>query len=329
LKAIVADKEETGMSLLPERRGPDAIDPRPSLPNGWMGIGFADDIATGQVVSRHILGRDLVLFRGEDGRLAVVDAYCPHLGAHLGCGGIVVGNALRCPFHFWQFDGSGACTQIPYGSKVPAAARLTAYPCRETNGFIFVWHHRRGSAPGWEIPAHPVVDHADYYLAGRREHLFRGHPQDISENGADFAHFTAVHGWDGVRLKFVPDGHCYRVGYDTREVDTGYGDAGAVEVDSLAIGPGYTYTHYTGAQDWLMMSCFTVVDPGVVYLHQRYYAHRGIPRHAALRLIETVDAEWRKDVRIWEGKCYRPSPALNDGDGPIAQFRRWYGQFYE
>jgi hypothetical protein len=78
-----------------------------------------------------------------------------------------------------------------------------------------------------------------------------------------------------------------------------------------------------------MMTCFTAVDPGVVYLHQIYYAHRSIPRHQARTLIDAVDNEWRKDIRIWEGKCYREKPTLNNGDGPIAQFRRWYQQFYQ
>ncbi len=316
------------MSLLPERGGFDNPDPRPAIPNGWMGIGFSEDVTAGQVVSRHILGRDLVLFRGNDGVLSVVDAYCPHLGAHLGTGAVVE-NRIRCPFHFWEFDGEGRCAHIPYGTSKPAAATLKTHPSREVNGFIFVWHHSRGESPHWEIPSHPIVASADHYFAETREHLFKGHPQDISENGADFSHFVAVHGWDGVKLKFVPDAHCYRVGYDTGDVNTGYGDAGAVGVDSLAVGPGYTYTHYTGATEWLMMTCFTPVDPGVLYMHQIYYAHRSIPRHSARTLIDAVDNEWCKDIRIWEGKCYREKPALSNGDGPIAQFRRWYEQFYE
>ena len=31
---------------------------------------------------------------------------------------------------------------------------------------------------------------------------------------------------------------------------------------------------------------------------------------------------------IWEHKIFQPNPILCDGDGPIAQFRRWFGQFY-
>lgn len=315
------------MPLLQERYTQAIPDPRPAIPNGWQGIGFCEEVVVGQVLSRHILGRDLVLFRGDNGALSVVDAYCPHLGAHLG-GGDVVGDNIRCPYHHWQFDGGGHCAHIPYGTSKPAGAVLTSYPCREINGFIFIWHHTRGEPPQWDIPPHPVIDDPAYYFVENREHLFRGHPQDISENGADFAHFTAIHGWDGVKLRFTPQGHAYTVGYDTEGVDTGYGEAGAVGVDSLTVGPGYSYTHYTGATDWLMMTCFTPVDAGLLYMHHIYYAHRSLPRHRARTLIDAVDGEWLKDIKIWEGKIYREKPTLNNGDGPIAQFRRWYQQFY-
>lgn len=315
------------MGLLQTYSGAATIDPRPAIPNGWLGIGLSDEVPPGGVLSRHILGRDLVLFRGKDGALSVVDAYCPHLGAHLG-GGCVVGNTLRCPFHHWQFDGAGQCASIPYGTSRPSGAVLKSWPVREVNGFVFVWHHATDAVPSWELPAHPVVGDRDYYFVETREHLFKGHPQDVSENGADFAHFTAVHGWDGVKLKFLPEAHCYRVAYDTDGVDTGYGDAGAVGVDSLAVGPGYTYTHYTGATEWLMLTCYTPVDPGVLYMRQVYYAHRAVSRPDARRLIDAVDNEWIKDIRIWERKIYREKPVLNNGDGPIAQFRRWYAQFY-
>lgn len=311
---------------LPERLGPSTPDPRPAIPNGWLGIGYSQDVGQGQVVSRHILGCDLVMFRGNSGALSVADAYCPHLGAHLG-GGSVVDDCLRCPYHHWHFGRDGACTQVPYSKVVPKTG-LSTWPVREINGFIFVWHHAGGAEPSWEIPPHPALSDPDYGFVATREHLFRGHPQDISENGADFAHFIAIHGWDGVKLKFTPEGHSYRVGYDTEGVDTGYGEAGTVDVDSLAVGPGYTYTHYTGERDWLMISCFTPVDPGTVYLHQLYYARRNMSPQLMRSLIDAVDAEWRKDIRIWETKAYRENPAVIAGDGPIGQFRRWYRQFY-
>ena len=73
----------------------------------------ADSLPPGGVLSLRYFGRELVLFRTESGEPRVLDAFCPHLGAHLGHGGKVQGESIRCPFHGWCFDGRGACTAIP------------------------------------------------------------------------------------------------------------------------------------------------------------------------------------------------------------------------
>lgn len=52
------------------------------------------------------------------GDVHVLDAYCPHLGANLGIGGLVKGDCIECPFHLWAFRGSdGQCVNIPYSDN--------------------------------------------------------------------------------------------------------------------------------------------------------------------------------------------------------------------
>ena len=95
--------------------------PLPPYPNGWFAIAHSDELGVGEARPVHALGRDFVLYRGEDGRARVLDAYCRHLGAHLGVGGKVEGNAIRCPFHGWLYEGEGGrCIEIPYAKKIPA-----------------------------------------------------------------------------------------------------------------------------------------------------------------------------------------------------------------
>ena len=49
----------------------------------------------------------MVAWRAQSGRLTVMDAYCEHLGAHLGYGGHVEGEVIQCPFHGWQWNQRG------------------------------------------------------------------------------------------------------------------------------------------------------------------------------------------------------------------------------
>ena len=122
------------------------------IPNGWFAVCFSDELAPGQVVPMHFFGRDLVAFRDETGVARVLDAHCPHLGAHLGHGGTVVGNSIRCPFHAWEWDGeTGGCAAIPYAKKIPPKARVGVWPTAERNQMVLVWHHLGGETPDWEV----------------------------------------------------------------------------------------------------------------------------------------------------------------------------------
>ena len=62
------------------------------IPRGWFAVAHSDEIAKGEVQKAHYFGQDLVVFRTESGKAGVFDAYCPHLGAHLGVGGKVEGE---------------------------------------------------------------------------------------------------------------------------------------------------------------------------------------------------------------------------------------------
>jgi hypothetical protein len=68
-------------------------------PDGWYLLCESASVALEQVVPLRYFGRDLVLFRTDGGHAVVADAYCPHMRAHLGYGGMVEGesNPLSVP----------------------------------------------------------------------------------------------------------------------------------------------------------------------------------------------------------------------------------------
>src|SRR6516164_1498442 len=79
---------------------------------GWYWLMPSNELGRRTVRPANIFGYELAVFRGEDGTVAALDAYCPHMGAHL-AEGKVEGNQLRCFFHNWCFNASGVCTDIP------------------------------------------------------------------------------------------------------------------------------------------------------------------------------------------------------------------------
>lgn len=94
------------------------------IPQSWYAVAFADELAPGTLLTRQLAGGDVIVFRTRSGRVGVSDPFCPHMGAHFGFGGTVEGEEIRCPFHGFRFDASGACTATGYGTKPPPGARL-------------------------------------------------------------------------------------------------------------------------------------------------------------------------------------------------------------
>jgi 3-ketosteroid 9alpha-monooxygenase subunit A len=166
----------------------------PRYPNGWFQVAYANELAPGAVKPLRYFGKDLVLFRTEAGEAKLLDAHCPHLGAHLGHGGKVKGDCIECPFHAWKFDGAGACTEIPYGKKIPPRATLGTWPLREVNGLLMTWHHAGGEAPAWDVPVLPEFGNPEWTPYETRSWKIRTHTQEMAENSVDSAHFLYLHG---------------------------------------------------------------------------------------------------------------------------------------
>ncbi|XP_067143716.1 cholesterol 7-desaturase nvd-like [Centruroides vittatus] len=168
----------------------------PVYPNGWIPLLESRDLPVGKCKPVTALGQQFVIFRGKTGTCFVLDAYCPHLGAHLGTDGKVHEDCIECPFHGWRFAGQdGSCVKIPYAEKIPEVAKMKSWETIEQNGFIYVWHHAESKPPLWKPPVIPEIENQLMLYRGRGEHIVNCHIQEIMENAADFAHFNCVHGF--------------------------------------------------------------------------------------------------------------------------------------
>ena len=136
--------EQTSVVRL-SARGEDCLRTGPGTPAGrylrqfWQPIYHSVDLKAGSAVTVRIMSEDFTLYRGETGTPHLVDARCPHRGTRLSSGWIE-GDALRCFYHGWKFDGAGACVEQPaeedsFCHKVS----LASYPLREYLGLVFAF----------------------------------------------------------------------------------------------------------------------------------------------------------------------------------------------
>lgn len=83
----------------------------PPHPNGWFVACRSNDLNKGDVKNIEYWGEHIAVFRGEDGKVYALEAYCAHMGANIGVmGKVKYGNCIQCPFHGWAYDGeTGMC----------------------------------------------------------------------------------------------------------------------------------------------------------------------------------------------------------------------------
>lgn len=319
---------------------------RPRFPTGiaygWYFVSYADELACGDVRPVRYFGRDLVLFRNEAGEAGLLDAYCPHLGAHIGHGGTVDGVSVRCPFHAWAFRPDGFCSDIPYARTMPPVARkraiLRSYPVVEANGVVWAWYHPLGDAPSFDVEVYAEFGADDWSAPIRREWRFASTPQEISENGVDVAHLKYVHG-----LTSVPEGETRYEGQVRRSLTRGERQVSladgtsatiATSAETIQNGAGQKVIRLKDLVDLTMMALVTPVERDQVEM--RYcFTHRKVAAGsaqevAALAIIAGTCGRTgvEGDIPIWSNKIYRPTPLLCDGDGQILRFRRYFQQFY-
>lgn len=299
---------------------------------GWYVVSWSDELSAGDVKPLHYFGRELVLFRTQSGKPVVLDAHCPHLGAHLGYGGRVEGEIIACPFHAWEFGEAGVCTRVPYSDKIPPRARLKSWTVDERNGLIFVWYSRQGEAPGYEIPLLGQCEDPDWSGWSHNIKTIATHGREIVENVADKAHFMPVHGTQIDRFENRFEGHQAEQQIWGTAYPRGGGKDNFHSVTTY-FGPAYQTSIMDGLMPSILLNCHTPIDGGQLHLRFGVMLKKqdsdDKTRAFADGYIRNLEVGFGEDVKIWENKRWRDRPLLSGTDGPIVRLRRWYAQFYE
>jgi len=315
-----------------------------TFPRGWFMIADATALESGRTVPLRFFGRDFVLYRGKDsGKPVLLDAYCPHTGAHLARsrGGDdtdrVVGDTIRCPLHGWRFGADGQCMHIPNveAADIPSSARVKSWRVTEGMGAIFVWHDPAGGEPDYPVPHLGEWDDPSWVRWKFDDcGILNSHPVEVVDNIVDHAHQAPIHGQAVTYFEVEFDGHHakQREGGNSR---TDLSEDGALlTIDATYHGPAILLTAMGGQYPSYFLIAHTPVDDGAVQvwhatLVKSQNAVATADDAAMARAFQAASlAAFMQDFEVWSAK--RPAVEIMriPADGPYGQNRKWYRQFY-
>ena len=319
----------------------------PFYPGGWYALASSKEIGPGELVNQRFMNQEVVLFRTESGEICLMDAYCPHLGAHMGYGGRVNGEFIQCPFHRFEFNVSGACSSIPYGTRIPPKANARVFPTAEKNGLILAYFNRDGVAPDWSIPD---MDMHGWLPLRTRQWDFRGHPQETTENSVDLGHFAEVHGYKEIAILREPvtEGPYLTNRYRMIRENSFLGRSVTIDITLHVHGLGYSLVEVHVLEFDLHSRMFVLATPtqgenirlrialsmnagtDLAKIHPllRFLPHSLVNAILARQMLDGFAHDVQQDIPIWQHKRYVQPPILAAGDGPIGVYRQWAKQFY-
>ena len=154
----------------------------------------------GDPVRLMLLGEKLVAFRDTAGRVGVMDHRCPHRCASLFFGRNEE-NGIRCIYHGWKFDASGACVDqpnLPPHQQFKDKVRAKAYRAAERNGIVYVYMGADEKAPPLPDIAATHVPEAEATItfAQRDCNWLQGLEGDIDTSHLNFLHYGSMGGGD-------------------------------------------------------------------------------------------------------------------------------------
>ena len=120
----------------------------------WMPLLFSEELPEADCPPKRVrlLGEDLIAYRDTSNRVGLLANACPHRGASMFFGRNEE-DGLRCVYHGWKFDVTGACTDMPNEpaeSNFKHKIRIAAYECRERNGLL--WAYMGPQSPPPPLP---------------------------------------------------------------------------------------------------------------------------------------------------------------------------------
>ncbi len=158
--------------------------------NAWYVAAWDHEVGR-DMLRRILLDEPVLLFRRDDGKPVALEDRCCHRQAPLSRGRLV-GNIVECGYHGLQFDTTGACVKVPSQDRVPASARVKAYPVVERNHWIWIWMGDPAKADPALIEDFHWMDDPEWGFGGDSLHVEANY-QLLVENLLDTTHLPFLH----------------------------------------------------------------------------------------------------------------------------------------
>ncbi|MBP6683169.1 MAG: Rieske 2Fe-2S domain-containing protein [Halioglobus sp.] len=299
----------------------------PEFPMGWFSVSRGHELQVGEVKPVQAFDRELVLYRTRSGVAVVQDAFCPHLGAHLGHGGRVVGESVRCPFHGWRFGTDGKCEEIPYCDEIPERARLRTWHTEEKNGEVYVWYHPENTGPQWELPELSELGDPNWTVPRYAEFLVPAHVQDIAENSCDPVHFQYVHRQPDVppsEVTVEENGRILHLRSDASKA------AIPSKLHAMVFNPGFALVRnsYGPGAEMVVYNSAQPINRHETRMRWTLSVRREIEDLAGDAVMQGIIDGLGDDYPIWANKVHKHRPVFCKEDKTLVLFRKWVRQFY-
>lgn len=160
----------------------------------WMPIACAGELTEEKPIKAvRLLGENLVVFRDRSGRYGVVAEQCPHRKASLAFGRVDE-EGIRCPYHGWKFDCTGACLEQPAEPEAGGfkdKIKHTAYPVERLGGLLWAYlgPEPRPLLPRWDVL---VWEEGKRWI--EKHEVYRCNWLQPMENSVDPSHLFWLHG---------------------------------------------------------------------------------------------------------------------------------------
>jgi len=225
----------------------------------WTPVMLADEVKEpdGPPVRVHVLGEKFVAFRDSNGKIGLLDAYCPHRRANLfwgrneECG-------LRCAYHGWKFDVDGRCVDAPNdvkGEALKKRVKTRSVPTVEHGELVWGYF-----GPPDKKPEFPLFDLFDGPSTKRKTiktftqaNWLQGMEGDVDSSHVQFLH-SRIDGGPNVGVRMDPKAMADRSPvWVTRDTEYGLMLAARRNYDDA--------NYYWRINQWLMPYCTLVAGP--------------------------------------------------------------------